>query len=184
MNRRRMKTVEMKLLSELMKNSRRSDRELAKAVGVSQPTISRMLKKLEKEGLVKEYTIIPDLAKIGNDFVAITFLSFAEDRPELFDKAKEWTRKQPSVLFANNGEGMGMNSIMVSVHSDYGSYSRLITQLRRDWQPNLKGAETFMVSLTRPEMAIKPFSFRYPGIGKLADLEATEAGSRRKTKRS
>jgi DNA-binding Lrp family transcriptional regulator len=179
-----MKPVEMKLLSELMKNSRRSDRELAKAVGVSQPTISRMLKKLEKEGLIKEYTIIPDLAKIGNDFIAVTFLSFAEDRPELFDRAREWTRKQPSVLFATNGEGMGMNSVMVSVHSDYGSYSKLITQLRRDWQPNLKGTETFMISLTRPELFIKPFSFRYPGSGKLADLEATGADSRRKEKRS
>lgn len=179
-----MKSVEMQLLSELMKNSRRSDRELAKAVGVSQPTISRMLKRLEKEGFIKEYTIVPDLAKIGNDFVAITFLSFAEDKPELFDKAREWTRKQPSVLLANNGEGMGMNSIMVSVHSDYGSYSRLITQLRRDWQPNLKSTETFMVSLTRPEMVIKPFSFRYPGIGNPAKSTANGAGSRRKTKRS
>lgn len=170
MSGRQMKPIETKLLFELLKNSRRSDRELAKALGVSQPTVSRLFKKLEKEGLVKEYTIIPDLAKMGNDFIAVTFLSFAEDKPELFDKAREWTRDQPSVLFAANGEGLGMNSIMVSVHSDYGSYSRLITRLRRDWQPNLRDTETFIISLTRPELVIKSFSLRYPGTDRSAQI--------------
>jgi DNA-binding Lrp family transcriptional regulator len=163
-----MKPIEMELLFELLKNSRRSDRELAKALGVSQPTVSRLFKKLEKEGLIKEYTIIPDFARMGSDFIAVTFLSFAEDKPELFEKAREWTRNQPSILFAANGEGLGMNSIMISVHSDYGSYSRLITRLRRDWQPNLRDTETFIVSLTRPELMIKPFSLRYPGADKSA----------------
>lgn len=46
---RGMKETELKLVSELMKNSRRSDRELARAMGVSQPTVSRMIRKLEKE---------------------------------------------------------------------------------------------------------------------------------------
>lgn len=165
-----MKPIETKLLFELLKNSRRSDRELAKALGVSQPTVSRLFKKLEKEGSIKEYTIIPDLAKMGNDFIAVTFLSFAEDKPEQFDKAREWTRNQPSVLFAANGEGLGMNSIMVSMHSDYGGFSRLITRLRRDWQPNLRDTRTFIISLARPELLIKPFSLRYPGTDRIAQI--------------
>jgi DNA-binding Lrp family transcriptional regulator len=36
-----MKDIELKLISELMLDSRRSDRELAKVLGVSQPTVSR-----------------------------------------------------------------------------------------------------------------------------------------------
>jgi DNA-binding Lrp family transcriptional regulator len=32
-----MKVIELKLVSELMKNSRRNDRELARAIGTSQP---------------------------------------------------------------------------------------------------------------------------------------------------
>ncbi len=44
-----MKDVEFRLVSELMKNSRRSDRELARVLGISQPTVSRMLRKLKKE---------------------------------------------------------------------------------------------------------------------------------------
>jgi DNA-binding Lrp family transcriptional regulator len=43
-----------------MKNSRRSDRQLAKALGVSQPTVSRTLERLEKQGMIREYTVIPN----------------------------------------------------------------------------------------------------------------------------
>lgn len=44
----KMKAVDSKLLYELMKNSRRSDRELAKVLGISQPTVSRRRIALEK----------------------------------------------------------------------------------------------------------------------------------------
>jgi DNA-binding Lrp family transcriptional regulator len=152
---------DLELLFALIKGARRSDRELSKVLKVSQPTVTRKRAKLEKDGYVKEYTIIPDLAKMGYDFVAVTFLSFAEDRPELFDKAREWTKNKSCVIFAVNGEGMGMNSIMVSAHMNYASYSKLITALRRDWQPNLKNVESFMISLARPDLVIKPFSFRH-----------------------
>jgi DNA-binding Lrp family transcriptional regulator len=151
----------LRLLHALTKGARKSDRELARVLKVSQPTVTRKRAVLEKEGYIKEYTIIPDLVKMGYDFVAVTFLSFAEDRPELFDKAREWTKGKPSVIFASNGEGLSMNSIMVSVHKNYASYSKLITELRRDWQPNLRNTETFIISLARPELFIKPFSFRY-----------------------
>lgn len=151
----------LKLLFALIKGARRSDRELSRALKVSQPTVTRKRAMLEKEGYVKEYTIIPDLAKMGYDFAGVSFLSFSEDRPELFDKAREWTKNRPTIIFASNGEGIGMNSIMVSLHKNYASYSKLITELRRDWQPNLKDIQTFLISLTRPELIIKPMSFRY-----------------------
>jgi DNA-binding Lrp family transcriptional regulator len=151
----------LRLLFAFIKGARRSDRELARVLKVSQPTVTRKRAALEKEGYIKEYTVIPDLSKMGYDFIAITFLSFAEDRPELFEKAREWTNRRPCIIYATNGEGLGMNSIMMSVHTDYASYSKLITELRRDWQPNLRNTETFIVSLARSDVLIKPFSFRY-----------------------
>ena len=60
-----LKELERKLLSELIKNSHRSDRELAKAIGSSQPTTTRLRNKLEKEGYIREYTIIPKNAGEG-----------------------------------------------------------------------------------------------------------------------
>jgi DNA-binding Lrp family transcriptional regulator len=49
----KMKGVEVRIIAELMKNCRRSDRELAQAIGVSQPTVSRTIERLEREGVIK-----------------------------------------------------------------------------------------------------------------------------------
>lgn len=57
-----MKKIEWKILSELMKNSKISDRELVDKIDSSQPTVNRHRKRLEKQGYIREYTMIPDFA--------------------------------------------------------------------------------------------------------------------------
>ena len=59
-----LKPIDHKLLFELIKDSHRSDRQLAKALGVSQPTVTRRRALLE-ENYIEGYTIIPKLGKIG-----------------------------------------------------------------------------------------------------------------------
>jgi DNA-binding Lrp family transcriptional regulator len=151
------------LLHELIKGSRRSDRELAKVLKTSQPTITRKRTRLESEGYINEYTVIPNLVKMGYEIIAFTFLAFTEAKPELLAKAHEWGKKQPNIVFASDGEGLGMNSIIVSVHKNYASFSKLITDMRQDWQPNLKDVQSFILSVNRPELMVKPFSFKYLG---------------------
>jgi DNA-binding Lrp family transcriptional regulator len=154
-----------RLLLELIKSARRSDRDLAKVMKISQPTVTRKRTALEREGLVQEYTIIPNLEKMGYQILAFTFLSFEmPPKPALLEKAREWTNEEPSVIFAADGTGLSMNSVMVSAHKEYASYSRLLTRLREDWQPNLKDAQSFIICVNRPELLIKRFSFRYLGI--------------------
>jgi len=155
----------LKLLFELIKGSRRSDRELAKAIRTSQPTVTRKRTLLEKEKYIKEYTIVPNLQKMGYEIIAFTFISFSEalspSKPELLRKAREWNSKQSCVLFSADGEGIRMNSVLVSVHKDYSDFSRMISELRQDWKQTLKDTQSFIVSIDRPEQMLKPFSFRY-----------------------
>jgi DNA-binding Lrp family transcriptional regulator len=151
----------VELLNELIKGSRRSDRELAKVLKISQPTVTRKRSRLESEGYINEYTVIPNLAKMGYEIIAFSFLAFTEAKPELLAKAREWGMRQPNILFASDGEGLGMNSIIVSAHRDYASFSRLITNVRQDWQPNLKDVQSFILSISRQELMVKPFSLRY-----------------------
>lgn len=61
----------IKLLFALIKNSKRSDRDLAKRLGFSQPTVTRSRKALEKEA-IEQYTIIPNLSYLGFDMIAFT----------------------------------------------------------------------------------------------------------------
>jgi DNA-binding Lrp family transcriptional regulator len=124
-----MKDVELRIISELMKNSRRSDREIAKIIGVSQPTVSRTIAKLEKEGVLREYTVIPDFRKLGYSLVAVTLGSVKEEfrKPEMLDEARRkfiqsFNDKAFEVILDERGMGMGYDGIIVSFHRSYSEY--------------------------------------------------------------
>jgi len=51
------------LLREMIRNSRRSDRELAKALGTSQPTVTRNRKLLDP--YIRSYTVVTEFAQLG-----------------------------------------------------------------------------------------------------------------------
>jgi DNA-binding Lrp family transcriptional regulator len=134
-----LKDLELKLVSELMRNSRRSDRELAKAMGVSQPTVSRTIARLEKEGVVREYTVIPDFRKLGYSIVAITLGNISEElgSPEKIDEARrEFVKNFDDVSFEIildvAGIGMRHEGAIVSFHRNYSEYvdfKRRLTQM-------------------------------------------------------
>ena len=59
-----LKPIDYGIFAELVKNARLSDRQLAKILNVSQPTITRRRNELEKRGLL-DYTAILDIRKLG-----------------------------------------------------------------------------------------------------------------------
>ena len=128
--RENVKELELKLISELMKNSRRSDRELAKAIGVSQPTVSRTISRLENEGVLREYTVIPDFQKLGYSLVAVT-LGMVRDEfrsPEMLDEARRkfvqnFNESAFEVILDERGRGMEYDGIIVSFHKSYSEYN-------------------------------------------------------------
>ena len=68
-----LKPIDYKILFELMKDSHRSDRQLAKSLGVSQPTVTRRRAMLE-ENFIEGYTVIPKFGQIGFEIAAFTFI--------------------------------------------------------------------------------------------------------------
>jgi DNA-binding Lrp family transcriptional regulator len=68
-----LKDAQLKLIDELIKDSRRSGRELADRIGVSQPTATRLRTKLENSGFIQEFTAIPNFRKIGYELLVFTF---------------------------------------------------------------------------------------------------------------
>lgn len=146
------------LLYELMKNSKRSDRELAKVVKVSQPTITRMRKNLEKMEYIQEYTIVPAVEKLCFELTALNFLS-TSTRPKDVKEMQEWISESQKIIFSSLGEGLnGKTLLLVSVHRDFTDFSEFTRELRGIL--GLKGAsmDSFLVSL-KTDM-IKHFSFK------------------------
>jgi len=132
-----LKNIELHLISELMKNSRRSDRQLAKALGVSQPTVSRTLERLEKQGMIREYTVIPNFQKLGYQIAALTLVKMKSGlSPEEVDRAREISIKDmrekgpPEIIMFERGMGDGYTAILVSLHHNYSEYSKLKERMR------------------------------------------------------
>ena len=148
-----MKDVELKLISELMKNGRKSDRELAKAIGVSQPTVTRIRSRLEKEGVIKEYTMIPDFSKLGFEILSITFVRFTkeltrEEFNELRRYSKDLEKQNPgAVLMAMNGMGFGFNRVFISFHKNLSSYIRIMNLIKTIPNVDPTHLESFLISL-------------------------------------
>lgn len=153
-----MKKRMLKLLFELMKNAKRSDREIAKIIGVSQPTITRMRQRLEKTAIV-DYTVIPDWTELGFEIMAITLVK-AENLPEVTEKAKNWTINSPNVVFAAEGEGLGMGYSIISFHKNYSGYSDFVDNLKTALADNLQEIQSFLMA-TGEKRTLKPLSLKY-----------------------
>ena len=158
-----MKKRMVSLLLELLKDAKRSDREVAKVLGVSQPTVSRMRSRLVKEGVIQEFTIIPDFVKMGYEIMAISCIK-TKITIMTEEKAEKWWKKRPNVIFVSKAQGMGKDGVMISLHKSYTDYSNFITENLREWGDDIQEYDSMLIDLKG--RIVKPFSLRY-----LAEVE-------------
>ena len=160
-----LKPIDRKLLFELIRNSRRSDRELAKAMGVSQPTITRKRAFIEKE-LIESYTAIPKWAKLGYYIFAITLVKIRTSigTKERYDAVRkrglEWLMSQPNIVMAGGCRGMGVDSFMISIHKTYGDFDEFMRNYRLEMGDFADDVQSVIVNLAGTEL-LKPFNLKY-----------------------
>lgn len=156
----------LRLLRLMIKNSRVSDRELARLLQVSQPTVTRMRGRLEKEGYIKTYTVIPDFTKMGYQILAFTFSKLrsyptVDEAIDIVQRASEWVNNRPNVIFAADGQGLGgKDVIMISFHKNYGEYTDFMHSYAYEWGQFISTFDTFMVSIGSG-LTMKPLDLRY-----------------------
>ena len=79
--------INKKILNVLLSNSKLSYRDIAKKVGVSVVTILKRVKELEKEGVIKNYTVNLDYDKLDYDISVIIKMRIAKGK--LFEVEKK-----------------------------------------------------------------------------------------------
>lgn len=160
-----LKPIDYKLLFELMKDSHRSDRQLAKALGVSQPTVTRRRAMLEKN-YIEGYTIIPKFGKIGFELASFTFLKsklkqqVGQEKEIAMKKLNEWYMNQPNVLVVQDGRGMGWDAVCVSLHKSFADFAKFIRAQDSELSDWIIESQTFHTNLN-PGLVIKPFNLKY-----------------------
>ena len=83
-----------RLLLEYLKDSSRSDRQIAKVLGASEATVSRRKRRLVAEGLVYQFSVMPNFSKIGYEIMAFSYVKFKPEKiPEIEARAKDCARK-------------------------------------------------------------------------------------------
>jgi len=159
-----MTDIELKVIIALIKNSHRSDRELAKTIGVSQATLSRTRTKLEKQGMIKEYTIIPDYLQLGFKLLSIVFTKMKgplslEILDDLKKHARDTMSEHPSALILGN-TGMGCNAdyVAIAFHRDYREYLEFMKDIKEFPGANIDETKSFIVDLSEKDQ-MQPLSF-------------------------
>ncbi len=166
----KLKKIDFRILSELLQNSKRSDRDLAREIGVSQPTVTRRRVRLEKEA-IDNYTFIPKWTALGYKILGITLIKThsatrAKDRDTTErERARRWLSKRPQILLGCGCNGFGSDAIMMSVHRSYAEYDGLLHELRRDLGDTIDDVQSMLVNLGGSEV-LKPLGLKY-----LADAE-------------
>lgn len=159
-----LKSIDRQILCELMKNSRQSDRQLAKKVGTSQPTVTRRRAQLEKD-VIAAYTTIPVWENIGYEIFAVTLVRIKhaigseEKYNETRMKALEWLKNQPNVIMAGGCRGMGVDSFMISLHRSYRDYDDFMRKHRLKLGEFCEDIQSVLVNLVGEEL-LKPLQLK------------------------
>lgn len=160
-----LKPLDYQLLFELMKDSHRSDRQLAKALGISQPTVTRRRAMLE-DNTIEGYTVVPKFGQIGFEIAAFTFMKTTHnnkkgmEKEESFNKMKEWYMKQPNVIAVLDGQGMGWDTICISLHENYTDFAEFLRTQKSELSELIVETQSFQTDL-KPGVFVKPFHLKY-----------------------
>ncbi|MEM2897615.1 MAG: Lrp/AsnC family transcriptional regulator [Candidatus Bathyarchaeia archaeon] len=73
-------SIDIKILEELINNSRLSYREIARRTRLSVNTVANRIERMGEEGIIKGYTVMLDAEKLGYDVIAIIEIVVAKGK--------------------------------------------------------------------------------------------------------
>ena len=63
--------LDRRILEELLRNSKRSYRQLADELGIAPGTVLKRIKDMESNGIIKGYSVVVDHSKLGSQIIAL-----------------------------------------------------------------------------------------------------------------
>jgi DNA-binding Lrp family transcriptional regulator len=68
------------ILEELIKDSRKTTKAIAKELGIPRATVHDRIVKMEQKGVIKNYTAVPDYSQLGLGVTAFILVQFEAEK--------------------------------------------------------------------------------------------------------
>jgi Lrp/AsnC family transcriptional regulator for asnA, asnC and gidA len=134
--------IDLKILSELMKDAKTPYTEIAERIFVSGGTVHVRMKKMEKMGIVRRATLDINFSKLGYDITA--FLGIYLEKSSMYEEVSKELEKIPEVL--NIHYTTGNYSIFTKITCKDTNHLRDILHFKIQSIPGVVRTET-MISL-------------------------------------
>ncbi len=142
----RLDAIDARLLDLLQADGRARRTTLAEAVGLSLPTVSERLRKLEERGVIAGYHAVVDARALGRDVTA--FVRVLSTGSEHYDAFVDAVVAMDEVLELHSITGEGSHMVKARVR-DTAALEGLLGRLQA--LPGVRGTQTSIVLSTRKE---------------------------------
>lgn len=95
-----MDAIDYKILKILQKNARETASNISKEIHLSVSAVIERIRKMEETGVIKEYTIIVDEKKTGNEMTALMEVSWSirSSLTVLQMRSRNWSTSYPAII--------------------------------------------------------------------------------------
>ncbi len=136
--------IDRSIISELLKNANISNADLSVKCGITRQTVASRIKKLQKNGVIKNYKAVVDYEKLGLQSFFVLFLKLDVSNPARAAKFIDSIKTDHNVIMdvSITGEWDVMLLLAFSNVKEYESYT---SDLRARMGPMLKDSKSHVV---------------------------------------
>jgi len=143
--------IDAKILEILQRNGRTKRNDLAEKVGLSLPSVSERLRKLEENGTITGYYATVDAKKLGRDITAFIFVT--SDSSKHYGQLVDHAATLDEILECHAVTGEGSHLLKVRT-GNTASLERLLGKIQ-SWPGVLSTRTNLVLSTSKETMRIK-----------------------------
>ena len=143
--------IDVKILDILQKNGRQRRNDLAEAVGLSLPSVSDRLRKLDDNGILVGYHAVVDPKRVGRDITAFIFV--AVDSSKHYQSFLDHAASLDEVLEIHAVTGEGSHLLKVRTYNT-GSLEKLLAKIQA-WGGVLSTRTSVVLSTSKESFRLK-----------------------------
>lgn len=142
--------IDIIILNHLQSEGRAQRNRIAEIVGLSVPSVSDRMRKLEEKGLIEGYRAVLNAKKFNFDITAFLFVQVdgSENYPDFIEKAKA----HPNILECHSITGDGSHILKVRTQNT-ASFERFLSQIQ-SWDGVRKTRSNIVLSSYKETRAL------------------------------